>query len=119
MIDNIRYTLTHELGVPRDIPKLGQQPTARRLKYFSISPQVEFNTHESGLCEVRITAADRPGILSSIAKVFLNANLEVHAARISTLGESIDDVFLLSGSQQRALDKEQQQLISARLKEQL
>ncbi|MFK7995429.1 MAG: [protein-PII] uridylyltransferase [Granulosicoccus sp.] len=118
-IDEIRYTLTYELGVPRDIPSLGVQPTARRLRYFSISTIVEFSRHETGLSEVRITAADRPGILSSIARVFLNAKVNVLAARISTLGERIDDVFLVCDSERRPLDADGQKSIRSLLEDQL
>ena len=118
-IDEIRYTLTHELGVPRDIPSLGVQHAARRLRYFSISTQVDFTKHESGLSEVHITAADRPGILSAIARVFLSADVDVRAARIATLGERVDDVFLIAGKEQQLLDPTQQQLIEEMLQEQL
>ena len=118
-IDEIRYTLTHELGVPRDIPALGAQATARRLRYFDISTQVDFADHESGFSEVRITAADRPGILSAIARVFLGARVDVHAARISTLGERIDDVFLVSDIHKNPLNQEEQKLIRALLVDQL
>lgn len=118
-IDEIRYTLTYELGVPRDIPALGAQPAARRLRYFDISTQVDFAEHESGFSEVRITAADRPGILSAIARVFLGAKFDVHAARISTLGERIDDVFLVSDDQKQPLNPEQQAHIRSLLVDQL
>ncbi len=118
-IDEIRYTLTHELGVPRDIPSLGAQPTARRLRYFTISTKVDFTHHESGLSEVRITAADRPGILSSIARAFLRSHINVHAARITTLGERIDDVFLISNSKQQPLNAQQQADIRAMLTDRL
>ena len=118
-IDEIRYTLTHELGVPRDIPSLGTQPAARRLRYFSVSTTVDFTQHESGLSEVRITASDHPGILSAIARVFLNEKINVHGARISTLGERIDDVFLLSNSQDKRLSVEEQSSIRTLLEEQL
>ncbi len=95
-IDEIRFSLTQELGVPRDIPTVASLRPARQLRYFSISTQVDFSDGESGFTEVRITAADRPGILSTIGEVLMSAGFNVHAARISTLGERIDDVFLLS-----------------------
>lgn len=118
-IDEIRYTLTHELGVPRDIPSLGAQAPSRRNRYFTISTLVEFTEHESGLSELRITAADRPGILSSIASVLMNAKIDVHAARISTLGERIDDVFLVSDAKQQPLKTSEQNTIRALLEDQL
>ena len=118
-IDEIRYTLTHELGVPRDLPSLGTQKVARRLRYFAVSTTVDFTRHESGLSEVRITASDRPGILSAIACVFMNEQINVHAARISTLGERIDDVFLLSNGQDKPLNVNEQASIRTLLEEQL
>ena len=118
-IDEIRYTLTHELGVPRDIPALGTQPTARRLRYFTLPTTVDFTPHESGLSEVRITASDRPGILSAIARVFLNACICVHSARIATLGERIDDVFLIANSCEQALTETEQHSLRAILQDQL
>ncbi len=118
-IDEIRYTLTYELGVPRDIPSLGTLPEARRNRYFTISTQVEFTSHESGLSELRITAADRPGILSSIARVLMNSKIYIHDARISTLGERIDDIFLVSNAKQRPLEAAEQLAIRALLVDQL
>jgi len=110
-IDQIRYTLTHELGVPRDIPALGAQRAARQLRYFTVSTVINFASHESGLTEIRITAADRPGVLSSIARILLSANYSVHAARITTLGERIDDVFLISKANNLPLDDTEQKSI--------
>jgi len=44
-----------------------------------------------------ITAGDRPGLLYSIARVLVNYRINVHTAKINTLGERAEDVFLLSG----------------------
>ncbi len=118
-IDEIRQTLTHELGVPKNIPALSAQRPPRRLRYFSISTQVEFADDESGFTEVRITAADRPGILSGIGRVLMEANFNVHAARISTLGERIDDIFLLSNSSGTLLTEQEQDTVSHLLKNEL
>lgn len=118
-IEQIRHTLTHELGVPRDIPSLGAQRAARQLRYFTVSTLIDFAHHESGLTEMRITAADRPGILSSIGRVLLSAGFSVHAARISTLGERIDDVFLIANSDSLPLDGKQQDTLRELLHEEL
>lgn len=118
-IDEIRQTLTYELGVPKNLPSLSEQRPARRLRYFSISTQVEFSNEEAGFTEVHITAADRPGILSGIGKVLLGAHFNVHAARIATLGERIDDVFLLSNQAGLPLSEAEQDTVRELLQQEL
>lgn len=118
-INEIRQTLTHELGVPKDLPALSAQRPARRLRYFSVSTQIEFADDDSGYTEMRITAADRPGILSDIGRVLMNAGVGVQAARISTLGERIDDVFLLSNNNGQPLTPAEQISVSELLKQEL
>lgn len=118
-IDEVRQSLIYELGVPKDIPTVYSKRPARQLRYFSISTKVEFAAHESGYTEIRITAADRPGILSTIGQNLLQAGFDVHAARITTLGERIDDIFLISDRQGQPLSEEDQASVRELLKNEL
>ena len=93
--EEIRRTLRDALTAPRDIPALATRRPSRRLKHFTVSTRVEFVDADASQTELRITAADRPGILSSIARILLASGVTVHAARIATLGERIDDVFFI------------------------
>lgn len=118
-IDEIRQTLTWELGVPRNLPALAAQRPARRLRYFSVSTRVTFSNESSEFTELHITAADRPGILSGIGRVMMEAEFTVHAARIATLGERIDDVFLLSNRNGRPLSIDEQETVRQLLDQEL
>jgi len=94
-IDQIKAALKTELSTPQDIPALVAIRPSRQLKHFTIPTTVQFD--ESADCtEVHIVAADRPGILSSIGRVFLRADVVVQAARIGTLGERVEDVFFVT-----------------------
>ena len=93
--EEIRHALREALLAPKDIPALVTRRASRRLRHFDVSTAVSFADAEGGSTELRITAADRPGILSSIARILLESNVAVHAARIATLGERIDDVFFV------------------------
>ena len=42
-----------------------------------------------------VTAADRPGLLFAIAEVLVEHGIALQAAKIVTLGERAEDVFLL------------------------
>jgi [protein-PII] uridylyltransferase len=44
-----------------------------------------------------VSANDRSGILYAIAKILAEHGISLHTARINTLGERIEDVFLLAG----------------------
>ena len=44
-----------------------------------------------------LVAADRPGLLYSIAQTLAEHGVQVHTAKIATLGERAEDVFLVSG----------------------
>ena len=44
-----------------------------------------------------VSANDRPGLLYSIARVLAEHRVGVASARINTLGERVEDVFLLEG----------------------
>jgi [protein-PII] uridylyltransferase len=52
---------------------------------------------EDGLTAVlNVTASDRPGLLANIALVLVELGLEITSARITTLGERVEDVFLVT-----------------------
>jgi [protein-PII] uridylyltransferase len=44
-----------------------------------------------------LVASDRPGLLYSIARTLTNHKLNIHTARVNTLGDRAEDVFLVSG----------------------
>ena len=42
-------------------------------------------------------AADRPGLLFDVASVLADHGIRLHTAKIATLGERVEDTFLLTG----------------------
>lgn len=95
-IEDIRFSLLSALCAPKDMPAPPSRRPSRRLRHFSVSTRATFDdTDDLALTALRITASDRPGILSSISRMLLEAGVTVHAARIATLGERIDDVFYI------------------------
>jgi len=123
-IDEIHKTLEHALHTSDKLPERSAQRVSRRLKHFDIDTRVDFDLvsgrdGNAGFTEVRITAADRPGILSDIGKCFMEANVDVHDARIATLGERIDDVFLITANDLTPLDNDERIRLSDLLCERL
>ena len=54
-----------------------------------------------------ISASDRVGLLYSIARVLARHNINLQLAKVSTLGERVEDTFLIDGP---ALQHNKQQI---------
>jgi [protein-PII] uridylyltransferase len=68
------------------------------VRYYPISPVVDIRPDERGAYQVlSIVAADRAGLLYAMARVLADHDINLHSARINTLGDRAEDVFLISG----------------------
>lgn len=96
-IDHIKSELTKTLSEPDKGPTPITARAPRALRHFDVQPLITIDTIDSvSQSSVHIDAMDRPGLLSSIARVFSEFNLQIHDARIVTLGERIEDTFFVS-----------------------
>jgi len=94
----------HQLGLavcseaPMPGPSKGR--LSRRVKSFPVTPRVQLRPdekHQRWLLSV--SASDRSGLLYAIARVMAAHQINVHLAKISTLGERVEDTFLLDGAE--------------------
>jgi [protein-PII] uridylyltransferase len=87
---------------------------------FSTTTQVVFSedlSHRWTIME--LVAADRPGLLSEIGKVFWDKGIDLHGAKVMTVGERAEDVFYLTDDQGRPLDASRQERLAETLTEAL
>ena len=71
---------------------------SRRVRSFPISPEVNLRPDENGSAwYLSFIAGDRPGLLSSVARVLINYRVDVQTAKINTLGERAEDSFVITG----------------------
>lgn len=86
------------------------QRLSRKIKPFEIKPKVEFIPNRGkNHTTVEITALDVPGLLVHIGNLFKQCDLYIHAARITTIGERAEDMFVLSDENNQPLSEAQQQ----------
>lgn len=98
MISYIEHELTERLiqQKPPEAPSGGR--ISRQVKHFPIQPQVSIQPDEKGVQFVlSVSAADRPGLLYTVAMVLAAHNASLHTAKIATLGERVEDTFLITG----------------------
>ena len=90
---DLTLTLQNSEKITRPPPFL----LSRQVQHFPITPSVSLNADEAGHHILSIVAADRPGLLFDIAEVLATHGISLETAKISTLGERVEDSFLLSG----------------------
>ena len=98
-ISYVEFELLRVLAeaAPLEPPAVGR--VSRHLKHFPLTPEVSLFPDDKGTHYIlEIVAGDRPGLLSRIAYTLAAANVNVESARINTLGERAEDVFLLDGA---------------------
>ena len=80
---------------------LGPPRTARvsrRVRHFPVAPAVDIRPDERGTYDaLTIVASDRPGLLYRVARRLAGYKINLHSAKINTLGDRAEDVFLISG----------------------
>jgi [protein-PII] uridylyltransferase len=73
---------------------------SRRARHFPVTPSVDIRPDERGAYHVlSIVANDRPGLLYGVARLLAGRHVNLHSARINTLGERVEDVLLISGAE--------------------
>ncbi|HEX5373939.1 MAG TPA: [protein-PII] uridylyltransferase [Aquabacterium sp.] len=71
---------------------------SRRVKSFPIPPRVSLRPDERGQrWLLSVSASDRSGLLYAIARVLAKHHVSLQLAKIDTLGERVEDTFLLTG----------------------
>ncbi|THF63457.1 [protein-PII] uridylyltransferase [Pseudothauera rhizosphaerae] len=95
----IEHELAQRLNRPdAPIERPADGRLSRQVKHFPITPQVSIRADEAGRHHIlSLTAADRPGLLFGVAEVLARHGINVQTAKIATLGERVEDTFLLSG----------------------
>lgn len=102
MVPYIEHELEQRLlhQMPPDIPSTGR--LSRQVKHFPMKPEVSIRGDEKGTHFIlSLIAADRPGLLYRVANTLAEHGAHLHTAKITTLGERAEDVFLISGGDLR------------------
>ncbi len=93
-----------ENGLSLAVAKAGPLPApsrgrvSRRVKSFPIAPRITLRPDEKGqLWLLNISASDRIGLLYCVARVLAKHRIVVQLAKVATLGERVEDTFLIHG----------------------
>jgi [protein-PII] uridylyltransferase len=102
----IERGLWRNLQQPEDSPLTVTRRAPRQVRMFSTPTQVNFSLDSrNNRTILELIAADRPGLLSEVGKVFKTQRIAVNGAKIMTVGERAEDVFYITDMGGRVLQE--------------
>ena len=98
LVNMVESELAHTLEHPGPLPPPGRGRVSRRVKSFPFAPRVDLQPDEKAQrWLLSISASDRTGLLYSVARVLARHHINLQLAKITTLGERVEDTFLIDG----------------------
>jgi [protein-PII] uridylyltransferase len=98
LISLIETQLAQALASAGPLPEPSRGRVSRRVKSFPVTPRVSLRPDERAQrWLLSVSTSDRPGLLYAIARVLARHGINLQLAKISTLGERVEDTFLVNG----------------------
>jgi [protein-PII] uridylyltransferase len=94
--EEIKHALLKQLDNPNEAKAYIPQIIPRTMKLFETKPTLNFNTNNKHQhTTVELFTHDRPGLVSAVAQAFLQTNTQLIDAKLTTLGDQVEDVFIV------------------------
>lgn len=98
IINLIEHELAQLLQSSTGLPPPSKARLSRLSRTFPVNPSVDLRPDERGQYYLlSVSANDRAGLLYSISNVLAKYRINLHTAKVMTLGERVEDVFLIDG----------------------
>jgi [protein-PII] uridylyltransferase len=86
-------------AVLTQLPSASLGRLSARARHFPIATQVKFFFDSTGhYCVMSLICRDRLGLLYAIARELAHLGISLHQAKINTLGQRVEDVFILDAA---------------------
>ncbi len=119
-LKKIRSSLERVLTASDDEISAVTRSVPRQARMFSTRTNVDFSAGTTnGRTVMELEAADRPGLLSDVGRVFAELGVDIAAAKIMTIGERAEDVFYISDESGAPLSEDAQSELKHRLIERI
>ena len=98
LISLIETQLVLALASDAPLPAPSRGRVSRRVKSFPITPRVSLRPDERAQrWLLSVSTSDSSGLLYGIARVLARHNINLQLAKVTTLGERVEDTFLIDG----------------------
>ncbi|MES2939158.1 MAG: bifunctional uridylyltransferase/uridylyl-removing protein, partial [Pseudomonadota bacterium] len=100
LISMVQAELAATIQKAGPLPAPSRGRVSRRVKSFPVAPRIDLRPDEKAQhWLLSISASDRAGLLYSIALVLARHKINLQLAKVSTLGERVEDTFLIDGAE--------------------
>ena len=100
LISLVETQLTQALNATGPLPEPSRGRISRRVKSFPVTPRVSLRPDERAQhWLLTVSTSDRSGLLFAIARVLARHCINLQLAKVTTLGERVEDTFLIDGSE--------------------
>ena len=94
----VEAELARTIEAAGPLPEPGKGRVSRRVKSFPFAPRVDLRPDDKAQrWLLSVSASDRVGLLYRIARVLARHNVSLQLAKVTTLGERVEDTFLIQG----------------------
>ena len=94
----VEAELDRTLANPGPLPSPVKGRISRRVRSFPVAPRVDLQPDEKAQrWLLSVSASDRSGLLYLIARVLAKHHINLQLAKVTTLGERVEDTFLIDG----------------------
>jgi [protein-PII] uridylyltransferase len=116
VLSYIEFELTQKLEHRQALETPLQGRVSRQVKHTPFKVEINIQ-HDSSNNYHTLNAvmADRPGLLSKIAHLFLKLGIRLHTAKINTLGNRAEDSFMISDKDGKQLEPEKIRILEDEL----
>jgi [protein-PII] uridylyltransferase len=109
LISLVETQATLALASEGPLPEPSRGRVSRRVRSFPVTPRVSLSPDERAQrWLLTVSASDRSGLLYAVARVLARHRVNLQLAKITTLGERVEDTFLIDGP---ALQQSKAQLV--------
>lgn len=114
-IEEVKQQLLDVLHRRQSVPE-NHRPLSRRMKNFEVKTRVKFlpSKHQRRTT-FELTTLDRPGLVAKLAAILQRLNVSVLAAKITTIGEQAEDLFIVASADNEALSEQQREQLKQQI----
>ncbi len=106
-LNSLKVAVETQLNKP-GIKHTNRRKMSRQMKQLDVTTKVRFYPSQTNVTLVELEALDAPGLLATISKQLLALNFKLHMAKISTIGERAEDLFIISNQDDLPLTQNEQ-----------
>ena len=104
-MEEINRTLNEYVSAKSARKPAERHRPSRKYRQFTRKTVTTLSNHEhSPYSILEVLCPDRPGLLAKVAGIFVEMDITLHNAKITTLGENVEDVFFITDSDNEPIE---------------